>query len=370
MNNPVDVVTLLGSGNSLGAYVPAVQLSRRLASKGIGSDICVLENVFKDHVKAKVPTYRKAFHNDFSLAKKSVDFAHDITGSFDPLKVESLLKQWETEGRSAFIATTGFWLPVLHQYRERRGAAELKVDLLHLDAGTSVSYVVYRDLIFPSYRNIRFFDTSCAGMSMTLAISDQPAIPMARREQRYTVHGGGWGIGTYKRVCREMLAGGLQLNALAYFANDIEISENVRYYMNDPAWSPWLQDGLGGHGFPPLARIAPGCPVVYTRRDDYPPLFEIIRNSVAIVSKPGGYSLFESLASATPFVFLEPFARHEADNARYWIERGLGIWYDDWQTMGYDLEPLNRIHENLLQAKANTIEYGGNLYATENEKNV
>ncbi|ANY69368.1 hypothetical protein BBD42_24945 [Paenibacillus sp. BIHB 4019] len=370
MNNPKGVVTLLGSGNSLGAYVPAVQLSRRLDAQGIRSEICVLENFYRDSIKNKVPAYRKAFHNDFNLAKKSAEFAHDISGSFDPLKVEQLLDEWEREGRNSFIATTGFWLPVLNQYRERHGSGGLKVDLLHLDAGISVSYVVYRELIGDFYRKIRFFDTSCSQMAMTLSITEQSAIPLAEREQRFTLHGGGWGIGTYKRACREMLAGGMQLNVLAYFDNDIEMSENVRYYMNDPNWSPWLKDGRGVHGFPPLGRIDSGYPVVYSRRDDYPPLFDIIRNSMAIISKPGGYSLFESLESATPFIFLEPFAKHEESNARYWIERGLGIWYDDWKTQGYAFEPLVRIHENLLQARASTIEYGGNLYAAENESNV
>lgn len=369
MDSGGSVVTLLGSGNSLGVYVPAVQLSRRLALKGVRSDIVVLENLYLDHLKAKVPAYREAFHADFAVAKKSAAFARDISGSFDEDKVERLLRRWERERRTEFVALTGFWLPILHRYRERRGADGLKVDLLHLDAGTSVSYIVYRDLCAP-FRSVRFLDPSRERMELTLAVTDRPPIPWAERAGRFTVHGGGWGIGTYQRACGEMAAAGLQLNALAYYDRDLVPCGNIRYYRNDPDWSPWQTDGNGEHGFPPLARIEPGLPAAYFRREDYPPLFDVLRDSAAIVTKPGGYSLFESLAAATPLVLLEPFAKHEEDNARYWIERGFGIRYDDWRAGGYAAQPLARLHENLLQARADIIEYGGMTDAAENEPNV
>jgi len=57
MGDSSDVVTLLGSGNSLGAYVPAVQLSRLLALKGIRSEVCVLQTLYRDDIQAKVPMY-------------------------------------------------------------------------------------------------------------------------------------------------------------------------------------------------------------------------------------------------------------------------------------------------------------------------
>ncbi|AOK88308.1 hypothetical protein AOU00_00075 [Paenibacillus polymyxa] len=57
-------VTILGSGNSLGVYMPAVQLAFTWSVRHFKRSLCA-RNVYVDGLKNKVPAYRKAFHDNF-----------------------------------------------------------------------------------------------------------------------------------------------------------------------------------------------------------------------------------------------------------------------------------------------------------------
>ncbi|MCA0755184.1 hypothetical protein KP806_08995 [Paenibacillus sp. N4] len=357
-NGAAETVTLLGSGNSLGVYVPVVQLSRRLGRRGIPSEVNVLEDLYFDPIKQKVAVYKKAFHDSFAVARKGAQLARDISDCLDPSKVRLLLDTWKREKRTRFISATGFWLPVLEQYEREAGETRLSVDFLHLDASLTPSYSVYGDR-GGGFGHVWFYDPSGGGMSRRIAITEEAPIPLGEREERYLIHGGGWGIGTYRTAARELLEAGKRLDMLAYYDEDIIPHEQIQYFRNDPDWSPWVKNEEGRMQFPPLARLADGHAPSYGNQEKYPPLFDVIRRSAAIISKPGGYSLMESLAAATPLVFLEPFGKHEASNADYWIKQGFGIRYEDWKDGGFAVDMLEDLHENLVRANHYLIEYGG-----------
>ncbi|PQP81624.1 hypothetical protein C0Q44_18145 [Paenibacillus sp. PCH8] len=361
-------VTILGSGNSLGVYIPAVQLGIHLDRSGILNEVCVLENVYIDEVKNKVPTYRKAFHDNFAIARKSVELARDITDCLDPIKVQLLLEDWFRERRTSFISLTGFWIPILEQY-ERFVGTPLEVDMLHLDTALSPSYLVYGSRS-KRYNHIWFYDPAKKSFELQIPITDEAPIPFHQREERVLAHGGGWGIGTYPQAVRDLLEDGMKLDVLAYFDEDIQPNARICYYRNDPLWSPWLRNERGRFGFPPIAQIQDGERPIYLDSEMVHPLFERIRRCKAIVSKPGGYSLMESFAAATPMVFLEPFGRHEADNADYWIKQGFGVSFLDWKTQGFDIEILERAHCNLLNAREHCKTYGGVNNAAKNDSKI
>ncbi|WP_051503573.1 hypothetical protein, partial [Paenibacillus forsythiae] len=258
-------VTLLGSGNSLGVYVPVMQLSRQLSGRGISAEVCVLEDLYLDHIKQKVPAYKKAFHQSFAVAKKGAELARDISHCLDSSKLRRLFEGWKREGRTRFITATGFWLPILEQYQRIIGSQRLEVDCLHLDAIPSPSYLVYED-IGKSYHHIWFYNPACKGMTYRIAISEEPPVPLGMREERYVAHGGGWGIGTYPSAVQELLEAGKRLNVLAYYQEDIKPHEQIQYYMNDPKWSPWVKDESGRMQFPPLGRIGPDQSPAYRNR--------------------------------------------------------------------------------------------------------
>jgi len=53
-------VTLLASGNSLGAYIPAMHLHTYLQDRGIGTDVHVLENLYHEEVRYKIRSTKKS----------------------------------------------------------------------------------------------------------------------------------------------------------------------------------------------------------------------------------------------------------------------------------------------------------------------
>jgi len=362
------MITLLCSGNSLGVYMPAIQLQHHCRRLGVPVEVCVLENVYSDQVRAKIPATRSAFHRHFQLAKKSAQFARDVLHVLDPTKTERLLNGWKQERRVRFVVFTGFWIPLLEAYREMMHPTPLDVELLRMDAGDSVSYDLYGERSH-AFKNVRFFSAEHNRILREFPISDLPPLLFNQREAGIVVHGGGWGIGNYREAMNRLVAYRDRVAVLAFSPEEINPHPNITHYMHDPEWHPWSTDEDGRHGFPPLAVVEPGEAPSYYNQHHYPPLYDVIRNAKAIVSKPGGYSLFESFAAATPIVFLEPFAEHEAVNASFWIGQGFGIRFEQWAEDDYSDRSLEPLYRNLLLAKE--IEFPGGRYdATENDGKV
>jgi UDP-N-acetylglucosamine:LPS N-acetylglucosamine transferase len=92
-------------------------------------------------------------------------------------------------------------------------------------------------------------------------------------------------------------------------------------------------------------------------RANFHPFYDVIRRSKAIVSKPGGCTLIDSLSSATPVVFLEPYGSAERSNGKIWEHLGFGISYTAWRETGYDASVLEQLHSNILSRTRASIDY-------------
>lgn len=58
-------------------------------------------------------------------------------------------------------------------------------------------------------------------------------------------------------------------------------------------------------------------------------MFNLIKNYDLIITKPGGATLFESICSHTPVIVKIPKVGQEIENARFIIDKGIGIIYSD-----------------------------------------
>ncbi|WP_051236474.1 hypothetical protein [Paenibacillus pinihumi] len=347
-------VTLLSAGNSLGVYIPAKLLQLQLRKEGIPADIYMLEHLYDDETRENIPRYRKAFHDSFKVAKTGYKLARDSRSSLDESKTAALLEQWRQDGRRRFLALTGFWIPVLERYRDMLGGTEVDIRLIRLDASDTPSFSVYGDAC-SQFENIWLYPPGEERIAQTIAVSTEKAVPFEKRERRYVIHGGGWGIGTYKDKISELTSAGAALHIVTYYREGAQQAAhaggNHRYYLLDPEWSPWHRNADGDLDFPPFAEIHASQPNTYGDSHDYPRAFELIRHSSGIISKPGGATLLDSLAAATPLIFLEPFGEHERSNARLWESLGLGISYEAWQAQHYSADVLEQIHHNLVRAR-------------------
>jgi hypothetical protein len=120
-----------------------------------------------------------------------------------------------------------------------------------------------------------------------------------------------------------------------------------RHFAPDPQWFPWQRTASGELSFPALRGPAGWLP-----NEHFPSAHTLVREARAIVSKPGGGTLIDSLAAATPVVLLEPYGEAEARSGALWEELGFGIRFERWRETGFDPGVLARLHHNLRAVDA------------------
>ncbi|GAA1600568.1 hypothetical protein GCM10009789_63480 [Kribbella sancticallisti] len=336
------MIEILTSGVALGVHVPGLLLADRLREQGGTANVSVLERLMPAETLATTARSKQAFHRDFRVALAGQKLARNAAVSTDEPAVCRLFQSWQERGVSRFVVFSGFWLSLVERYVTQYGA--VPVDVCHVDSVQSPSFDKAGTTSLP-VRHVWLADADRLRIPCSIPVSREPAVPWSRRDQRLLVHGGGWGMGTYRERAAELSESGFSLDVVAYEDQDLA-GEGVRYFMIDPSWHPWLDNG-----YPPFGEVLPGRTPVYHQRRGHHGSFDLCRQALATVSKPGGGTLLDSLWSATPAVLLEPFGAHEQRNADLWIELGFGISFEQWQQKDFAVEVLEELHQALLAAE-------------------
>jgi hypothetical protein len=344
---------VLGSGSGLGTYVPALLLQRYLASQGVPAGVAVFESLLPPEQHAQLDRTRRAYHERFDLALvgQKLAFANKLKPTADPAQLEALLRSWAERGVRRFIAVSGFWLAVLDQYARSYAPAGLDVTLCCLDATLSSSW-----RSFPAnaaYRTLWLVSEESGSLRYQVPVLESAArADYEGRPRRVVAHGGGWGLGGYRDRIAELRRYGWELDVdVVYPEEAAEPCPGVRCFAIDPDWRPWQTDEAGEHTFPPLGELR-GPATAYRSRPEHHEMFMLVSGARAVVSKPGGATLIDSLASGTPVVFLKSYGPSEAANAAVWRRSGLGISWDEWAQTGFSAEALVPLHTALAEARA------------------
>jgi hypothetical protein len=348
-------VTILCSGVALGVYIPALLLNYQLQQQQLHTDVVILEHLYTPESQQKLKSHKQAYHKNFAMALMGHKMTKDIQFSLDDELVSSILNRWESDNRYNFIVWSGFWMPIIEKYRQQVAPQPVNVDLCRIDADVSATFKSYNNFN-ESDREIWLWNWREQKLEYELPVTTEAPIPYVARFDRFAIHGGGWGIGTYTNKIAELERSGISLDIVAYeVAESTHSNSNNRYFMVDPNWSPWLQSPNKQPEFPPFGEVnnSPN----FRNRAEYHELFDVIRQSKAIISKPGGGTLIDSLASATPIVLLEPYGYAEQSNADIWEYLGYGIAYDKWKELNYDRGILEQLHQNILNRDKSTINY-------------
>lgn len=343
-------VKILTSGNSLGAYVPGVRLMEKLEQAGVTASVEVLETLFSEEVRTNVLKTKALFHRSFQAALMGHRLAKDIGPVFDAPNVEALIAAWIKNRVTDFIAITGFWLPILEFY-EKQALWPIDVQFLRLDAVDTPSYAAYQNRYAPYAHQWLFrLNGDDASLHMRLDMTNQPVLPWQDRASRVVVHGGGWGIGNYQQVIPSLQAH-FPLDIVIYASEELALMKpQDTAYIVDPQWNPWASLLKGERaGYPPTSCVNPQLDNPQLLQGS-PVISEAAARSIAIVSKPGGGTLVDSLSGATPLIYLEPFGEHEQQNAACWRKLGFGISYAEWEATAFDVDVLHQLHLNLREA--------------------
>ncbi|MET7276769.1 hypothetical protein ABZS29_00955 [Kribbella sp. NPDC005582] len=332
------MIEILTSGVALGVHVPGLLLADRIREQRGQVSVSVLERLMPAKTLETTAQSKLAFHRDFRVAMAGQKLAGNASRAADPAAVSALYADWRSRGVTRFIVFSGFWLTLLTDYLEQHGPVE--VDICHVDSVVSPSFQKVGTPPYP-VRHVKLADADAGTIPCSIPVSRDAPISWKDRERRLLVHGGGWGMGTYREYAAELGTVGFALDVVAYEKQDLT-SDGVRYFMIDPDWHPWLDDG-----YPPFGLAGEA----YEQRTGHHGSFDLCRQALATVSKPGGGTLLDSLWSATPLVLLEPFGAHEQRNADLWISLGYGIAFEDWARKDFAVEVLQELHEALLTAE-------------------
>jgi len=324
---------------------------------GVTVDVEILEGYYSQDSQRRHLAHKTAYHHHFGLALMAHRMARGVENCLDQPLIDELLRQWIAEGRKNFIVWSGFWLPILEKYRQLTDAS-LQIDCCRIDAAVSASFRAHEGLARHA-AEIWLWNWQEKKTLFEISVDDRPPVGFSDRDTRLVLHGGGWGIGTYRDARTEMAN---RQKRKTPWALDVVIHDRAeaapsrtgdQYFMVDPDWRTW-QRGIEGHTFPPFARVDSGRD---TGAANDHALYELIRSSKAIISKPGGGTLIDSLSSATPVVLLEPCGNAEACNGALWEHLGFGIPFSKWCETGCSESPLQELHENLLRRKRNGPDY-------------
>ncbi|MFD3732241.1 hypothetical protein [Streptomyces sp. NPDC058632] len=343
------MIAILTSGVALGVHVPGLLLASRLGERGAEAVVEVIERLLPDDRLRMIEASRSLFHRDFRAARAGQRLAADPARAVDDAALVALHRRWTGLGVRRVVVFSGFWLGVL----ERLSVLGLRlpeVTICHVDSVESPSFR-RAGPVAAGTQVVRLASAAGGDLPCTIPVTHRSPVLWDERDGRLLAHGGGWGMGTYRQRAADLSAEGHVLDLVVHEPQEAASAPaGTRAYLMDPSWHPWHDDG-----YPPLGLLAPGQDpgtVEFRRGTAHHSSFDLAREATAMVSKPGGGTLLDSLWSATPLVLLEPSGQHEEHNARLWCDLGFGVRYEQWREAGFDPEYLRPRHEALLAAVA------------------
>jgi len=340
----VKSIKILTSAIGFGGYIPAVIVGKQLSSRGIRTSVYVIEKFLSEEKKEVFRESRVEFRNNNRIAYLASQLPIDYNAKFEIGAMEKLFDQWKHEGASTFLCFSGLWLDVMAAYQDRFG--KIDVYCCRMDATESSTWKDRRtEMIRETFF---FFDVKKTKINYLLTLPSLVTKPFSSRENSVVIHGGGWGLGNYIHKSNAITSTSFTKKLFIFEKSEfLPDNNNTSFYLNNPNWDPIAEDS----GFPPLGQMISHDVINYIESDEYHAALQVINDSKAIISKPGGMSLLDSIITETPLVYLETAGINEEGNKKLLESLDLGISFGRWADIGFDKEILNKLNRNLTAVK-------------------
>ncbi|KZN64657.1 hypothetical protein [Pseudoalteromonas luteoviolacea] len=342
-------VLILTASSGLGSFAPAFRLRSYLRAQGATTHFYCIEQLFdeyaiqrhqqtRDHCRAN---FRKAL-----LLQKVVEQGGiDLKSIIDPDKFDTMLHIWLQQKFTRCIVFSGFWVSALAEMTTGYSPTT-KIDAVHMDAVLSSSWLhakAHSQAVQASIRDIYLYKKNSKRV-FTLYPVEQ-SLDWRSRSPRVLGHGGGWQMGDLAALSARLNREAIYSDMILPADKGVVSSPYQRILTTEPNYHPWENlDKL-----PDLTIL----PEANSNKSPSSINFEqLARSAPAIITKPGGASLLDSINFATPLVLLPAFGEYEKQNANTWLSLGFAVTVEQWQESGYSFDMLKKLHNNLLNHSA------------------
>lgn len=344
---------LLTSAMGLGTYVPALHIRDGLEEKGFSVKLCLYEDYFSDETMSEYKRSKDAYHKDMRVAVAAHKMASKrLKSALKSETLERILDEWQKDEVRKFVLLSGNWITLVRRYKEER-CQEIEAYIVHMDIGVAPSFKHFQneDALFSEIYPI---DSDGVHALIDNHFEEKAATEREDNKIRLYVHGGGWGMGNYQSIADKlMLRDDIDL-LLASYGTD-EMKEGVTYSLLDAEWEPWKLDDNGRHQYPKMRTNLNNNQMVCIDNSYSNGLYSLYSQCDALISKPGGATLMDSLIVGVPMIFITPIAEHEKVNAEAGVKLGLGISYEDWKESGFDVNILKKLKDNIQEIRRSKV---------------
>lgn len=340
-------IAILSSLIGYGLYLPAQIINQRLRKKGIPSQLYLVETLFTEEKKKTFQASRQAFGKNFRLAQLAARVPVDYHSSISESEAERIYGLWRAQNITEFLCFSGLWLELLKGYEPASG--EKRIRCCRIDAGEAQTWTNLDNV--PIDHTYYFSDLPQKKINYTLSIEGLEPLAYGSRRNEVVVHGGGWGLGNYMQKTEALKEAGYFRKIILSPAADLkqQPEEQTAYFINDPSWDPLLN--AADEGFPPLGALV-NEDIEYNYCPDHHPALCLINESKAVISKPGGMTLIDSIITETPFIYLEAMGTNEEGNTVLIDHYGIGLPYEQWKASGFSAKQLRECHWNIKKLRS------------------
>ncbi|MCF2859913.1 hypothetical protein L1286_20730 [Pseudoalteromonas sp. SMS1] len=338
-------ILILTASSGLGTFAPALRLRAYLRAQGAKTHLYCVEQLFDEAALDKHHATRARCRADFRTAlllQKVVEQGGaNINQVIDPDKLATMMHLWQQTQFTRCIVFSGFWLSVLALMQPEYVPVR-SVDAIHMDTVSSSSWLHAQGVMHQldiAVQDIYLFKANRSTVYHLYPV-DKP-LEWEARAARVLCHGGGWQMGNLAAVSESLKRKAIHSDIIVSADAALSSSINQRVFKTDPNYQPWnSMDAL-----PALTLCAESNQAESHNQIEFDSL---TASAAAIITKPGGASLLDSLNFATPLILLPAFGEYEMHNARTWLSLGFAVTFEQWQANDCSFELLRTLHNNLL----------------------
>jgi hypothetical protein len=344
-NKQAHTINIVSSIIGYGVYFPALIVFEQLKALGYTVNIYIIERYFDENAMSEFERTKAAFKKDVRLVQIASRIPVKYTEKLSVKKTEALFQEWSNNNSTHFLCFSGLWLETLHAYKKQHPTCT--IDCCRVDSAISSTWGKLNDLNELITNDLSFFNAAEDTINYVLNIPEIQPLPYLERENTITIHGGGWDLGNFTMTTEHF--SNYHVNLIV---NDIQNdfnTKNTTLYANKPKWNPLYENG-----FPPFGRIDSASNTVFKTYKKHPGILNVLAKTNAIVSKPGGMTLMDSLITETPLIFLKSVGKNENSNKKLWETLQLGIPIETWQKNDHQAATLNEMHERIVTIKKET----------------